>query len=154
MSCMNSKILFTVASVSSISVHKSQDSSVGMVTRLQARWSYSGQGQEIVPFSKRSRLALGTTQPHMQCTQVEDLSQCIKFTTHLHQELRLRMEGAVPMLPPCLYDMNMDNFTMIYIFVTRTNHKDRGKYHFLNACMFSPDLFKSKSNHVCRWTLI
>jgi len=133
MSYMNSKILFTVTSVSSISVHKSQNSSVGMVTRLQAGWSDSGQGQEIVPFSKRSKLILGPTQPHMQCTQVEDFSQGIKFTTHLHQELRLRKEVAVPMLPPCLHDMNMDNFTMIYISVTRMNHKHRGKYHFLNA---------------------
>jgi len=43
---MNSKILFTVASVS-ISVHKSQDSSVGIVTRLQAGWSYSGHGKKV-----------------------------------------------------------------------------------------------------------
>jgi len=39
---MNSKILFTVASVGSISVYKSQDISVGIVTRLQAGWFYSG----------------------------------------------------------------------------------------------------------------
>jgi hypothetical protein len=126
MSCMNSKILFTVASISSISVHKSQDSSVGIVTRLQAGWSYSGQGQEIVPFSKRNRLALGPTQPHMQCTQVEDRSQGMEFTIHLHQELRLRMEGAVPMLPPCLHGMNVNSFTLICISVTRMNHRHRG----------------------------
>jgi hypothetical protein len=126
MSSRNSKILFTVASVGSISVHKSQDSSVGIMTRLQAGWSYSGQGQEIVPFSKRSRLALGPTQPHMQCTQLENCSQGMKFTTHLHQELRLRMEGSVTMLPPCLHGMNVDNFTLICISVTRMNHKHRG----------------------------
>jgi len=115
-----------IASVSSISVHNSQDSSLCIVTRLQAGWSYSGQGQEIVSLSKRSRQALGPTQPHTQHTQVEDCSQGMKFTTHLHQELRLRMEGAVPMLLPCLHGMNVDNFTLICISVTRMDHKHRG----------------------------
>jgi hypothetical protein len=36
------------------------------------------------------------------------------------------MEGAVPMLPPCLHGTNMDNFTLICISVTRMNHKHRG----------------------------
>jgi hypothetical protein len=124
-SCMNSKVLFTLASASSISVHKSQDSSIGIVTSLQAGWCYSGQGKEIVPFSKRSRLALGPTQPHMHCTQAEDCSQGMKFATPLHQEQRLRMEGAVPMILPCLHGMNVDNFTLICVSVTRMNHKHR-----------------------------
>ena len=133
-----------------LSVPKSQDSSVGIVARLQAGWSNSGWGKEVVPFSKMSRLALGPTQRHMQFIYVQGCSQGMKFTTHLHQELRLRMQGAVPMLPPCLHDMNMANFTLICISVTRRNRKRRGKYHFLNACMFSSELFESKSNHVCR----
>jgi hypothetical protein len=89
----------------------SWDSSVGIVTRLQAGQAGfdSWQGQETFLFSKMSRLALEPTQPPIQWvpgTLFLKVKQQSCETDHLlPSSAKVNNGGAKPTFPPCLYDI-------------------------------------------------
>jgi hypothetical protein len=56
-------------------------------------WFSSGRGWGIFPSATVARLALGPTQPPIQCVPG------VKLTTHLHPVPRLKMREAMPPLP-------------------------------------------------------
>jgi hypothetical protein len=84
------------------------------ISRMRVWWSEfeSRQGQKISLLSKTSRPALGPTR-----TLLKEYCWLFKavgmwgWPLTLHLAPRLRMNGAAPPLPICLYGANRDSFT-------------------------------------------
>jgi len=77
----------------------------------------AGKSKRFFLSQKTSRLALGPTQPQTQWVMgFLPWGQSSQVTTHSCLVLRLRMNGAIPLLTPiCLHGVDRDNFTFVSI---------------------------------------